>query len=210
MNGNVSEIYKRLKVGPMKRLYKYYTPTSINFAGGVPMDSIFPFNHVDLRLSASNEIVSIEGNMLKMNYLRGDGIPDLKAWFEHHIRDLHSPRIDFGTCVSVGSTDAFAKILTLLNGDSVIFDEYAYGASVNACSVFGRKPLGVAMDNLGMLPQSLSDSIQKSRSSGLNPDIVYLTPTGHNPTGITMPLSRKEELYEVCRRENMLIVEDGE
>jgi hypothetical protein len=62
-----SGIFQRLKIGPMKKLYQYYTPSSINLAGkvetgrdpssdvviiliaicynagGVPMDKCFPF-----------------------------------------------------------------------------------------------------------------------------------------------------------------------
>ncbi|KAL6762781.1 pyridoxal phosphate-dependent transferase [Haematococcus lacustris] len=40
------------------------------------------------------------------------------------------------------------------------------------------------------------------------PSVVYLIPTGHNPTAITMPLARRQALYQVCRAHRLLIIED--
>ena len=33
-------------------------------------------------------------------------------------------------------------------------------------------------------------------------------PTGSNPTGASMPLSRKQQVYEIARRHELLIIED--
>ena len=38
--------------------------------------------------------------------------------------------------------------------------------------------------------------------------LVYLVPTAHNPTGVTMSTSRKEEIYKVCQDEQLLLIED--
>lgn len=37
---------------------------------------------------------------------------------------------------------------------------------------------------------------------------MYLVPTAHNPTGVTMSPRRKEEIYRVCQDENILVIED--
>jgi DNA-binding transcriptional MocR family regulator len=208
-----SLVSQRLKVGPMKRLYKYYTPDSINLAGGVPMDSTFPIEGLAVKLSHNEDFTLTRGKNLSLNYLRGDGMPSLRDWVQSHMSKLHTQSLGpdsspFGTCVSIGSTDALAKSLTLLNGDSVLFDEYAYGTAVSAARSFGRNCVGVKMDAQGMLPEDLRNQTLRAREKGLDPDTVYLVPTAHNPTGVTMSQARKDAIYRVCQDLDLIILED--
>ena len=203
-----SAVYDRLKPGPLKRLYKYYTPTAINLAGGVPMDSIFPIEKVKVSVTGSIDFELTRPTELMLNYHRGDGIPKLSAWIKSHLTDVHG-RNDSASCVTIGSTDAFSKILLLLNGDTVMFDQYAYGAAVSSVTALGRNGVGVQMDEHGMIPSDLKVQTLAARAKGLNPDIVYLVPVAQNPTGTTMSELRKKEIYEVCRELDLVIVEDG-
>jgi DNA-binding transcriptional MocR family regulator len=143
-----SAMFHKLKVGPMKRLYKYYTPDSINLAGGVPMESIFPFTSLDVSLSNGESFrvsspPSGQQYGLHLNYNRGDGLPPLRDWIKEHVNKLHNPNVSFQTCMTVGSTDAYAKILMLFSGDTVIFDKFAYGTAVATCGAFGRHAVGI-------------------------------------------------------------------
>jgi aromatic amino acid aminotransferase I len=210
IDSKTSAIYKNLKVGPMKRLYQYYTPTSVNLAGGVPMDSCFPFESVEVQLPNNDGYKLNRSTTLSINYQRGDGMPVLKEWIKSHTASVHKPPNDFGSCVTVGSTDAISKILTLLECDSLIFDEFAYGHSVITSETLGKKPIGVRMDENGMLPSVLRDSVLKARASGFSANVLYLVPCGHNPTGLTMSLERKQEIYAVCQELDIVIIEDGE
>ena len=40
------------------------------------------------------------------------------------------------------------------------------------------------------------------------PKVLYLNPTGSNPTGTTMPAERRREIYNICCKYNILILED--
>lgn len=236
-----STLLHSLKVGPMKRLYKYYTKTSINLAGGVPMEKCFPIDTISVNTvgidgtatttsnatcdtvstattssgsSHDNNFTLKKGGGLSLNYLRGDGIPDLKDWINAHTLQLHknitSDTVGFTciSCMTVGSTDAFAKTLMLLKGDSVLFDEYAYGTAISTCKVLDKTPIGVAMDEEGLIPIVLKEQIIKARKEGLTPSAVYVIPTAQNPTGITMSLNRKKEIYKVCQELDIFIIED--
>lgn len=200
-------VFERLKPGPLKKLYQFYTPDAINFAGGVPMDSIFPIESVKVT-HGSTQLEVKRSSSLHLNYHRGNGIPILRNWIQSHASSLHH-RTDFDSCMSVGSTDAFAKILMLLNGDTVLFDEYAYGASVSAATALGRKNVGVRMDEHGMVPADLRKQTMLARSKGLNPDVVYLVPEAQNPTGKSMSQQRKKEIFDVCNELDLIIIEDG-
>lgn len=58
----------------------------------------------------------------------------------------------------------------------------------------------VRMDAQGMDPDHLDQQLQEagpSPDTGRPPRLVYIIPTGHNPTGVTMTLERKQRVYEV-------------
>lgn len=195
----------------MKRLYKFYTPEAINFAGGVPMDSIFPLREVNLNVDMTSNIsLSVSNKDLHLNYLRGNGVEELKEWVTTHMKSIHANqgKSEFDICVTVGSTDALFKTLTMLSGNATLFDKYAYGSAVATSRSLGRTNIGVEMDGEGMLPDDLRKQVLLARKEGLDPDAVYLVPTAHNPTGVTMSTSRKEEIYKVCQDEQLLLIED--
>ena len=208
----VSSVFKKLKVGPMKRLYQYYTPGAVNLAGGLPMESTFPFHSIDVHVSAEegDSFTLTKGKDLTLNYHRGDGLPVVKQWISNHVKEVHNPpNASIESCISVGSTDAYAKVLTLVDTDVVIYDQYAYGAAVNASTSLGKQPVGVATDSEGMLPDALREAVLTARENGMKANLVYFVPVGQNPTGNTISTKRKEELYAVCRELDIIIVEDG-
>lgn len=67
-----------------------------------------------------------------------------------------------------------------------------------------RLPLApVRTDACGMLPDALDNAC---RNGGVK--AVYLMPSCRNPTLTRMPESRRKEITEVCRRHDVLIIED--
>ncbi|TAI64222.1 aminotransferase class I/II-fold pyridoxal phosphate-dependent enzyme [Bradyrhizobium sp. Leo170] len=59
------------------------------------------------------------------------------------------------------------------------------------------------MDEHGVVPTALDAACRRHA-----PKAVYLVPTIHNPTTATMPLSRREEVAEILRRNDVLLLED--
>lgn len=55
-----------------------------------------------------------------------------------------------------------------------------------------------------MLPEKLQRQRGRGRLSG-----IYLIPSCANPTMITIPLKRRQELAEVIRKNKLILVEDG-
>ena len=64
--------------------------------------------------------------------------------------------------------------------------------------------MGIAEDTEGMRVDLLADAL----AGGLAPKLVYLTPAFANPSGTTMPTSRRRELAALADRYGFLIVED--
>jgi 2-aminoadipate transaminase len=60
------------------------------------------------------------------------------------------------------------------------------------------------MDDEGLRVDALADRL----AAGVRPKFVYTIPEYQNPTGRTLPLDRRRELVELCRRHDVLIFED--
>lgn len=89
-------------------------------------------------------------------------------------------------------------------GEGVFCDEFTFTGALCAMKTSGARPISVKMDEFGMTKESLLEAIKN------NPDgkYIYLIPDFHNPTGITMPLERRRELYEIAVENKLIIYED--
>ena len=171
----------------------------------------------NLHNESGNSSFSIQRGLdtgLFLNYTRGYGMAPLQEWINVHVNELH-PRgqnlnevVPISTCMTVGATDAFTKVLMLVDTEVVLFDDYAYAGALTPCRSWGKIPVGVQSDDQGMIPSALRDAILSCRGQGHIVNLLYLVPTGGNPTGISIPLQRKVQLLNVCRELDILLVED--
>lgn len=88
-------------------------------------------------------------------------------------------------------------------GDTILVDAVTYQGIGALCRSLNLNPVPVAMDRAGMVPDRLTVACRT-----YHPRAVFLVPTLHNPTTITMPLERKQAIARIARDERMLIIED--
>lgn len=134
----------------------------------------------------------------------GGGEADRRAgarWLSGRIPDLDAGRV----LVTGGAQACLTSLISLRlsAGEEVLTDPFTYTGFRNAASMRGLYATPVESDALGMRADSLALVARDTRAR-----VVYLTPTIHNPTGITMPLERRQAIVEVARRENLTIIED--
>ncbi len=89
-------------------------------------------------------------------------------------------------------------------GDVIATEAFGYPGIKAAAHEAGLKIQAVEMDEYGMLPESLDAICKRS-----NVKLLVTNPTDHNPTGTTLPKSRREQIIQIARRNNVIIVEDG-
>lgn len=88
-------------------------------------------------------------------------------------------------------------------GDIVLTEELTYYGLKSAAAMLGRPLVGVRMDAEGLLPEALDTASQRSGAK-----VLFCCPTLHNPTTATMSAGRRRAIVEVCRRRDLIIVED--
>ncbi|MGF1683121.1 PLP-dependent aminotransferase family protein [Photobacterium minamisatsumaniensis] len=108
------------------------------------------------------------------------------------------------TCTNGAQHALLCAILIATNsGDTIISESFTYPGVIQLCRQLGRKLVGLAYDEYGLLPDALAHFCQCNTCSAL-----YLSPQIHNPTGTVMPCQRRLELIDICRQYNIIILED--
>eukprot|EP00058_Branchiostoma_floridae_P012752 XP_002598240.1 hypothetical protein BRAFLDRAFT_69573 [Branchiostoma floridae] len=151
-------------------------------------------------------------------------IPELVQWLKQLQVQLHSPPTcslgpdqgQMDLCVTTGSQEALSKTFEMLvtPGDNVLMDQPTYPGTLAAVRPLGCNLIPVETDQLGMRPDVLRDVLSrwtpqdcKNPQSDV-PKVLYTIPNGGNPTGATMSLDRRQEIYEIARNYDLMILED--
>ncbi len=107
-------------------------------------------------------------------------------------------------CVNGAQHGLHVALLALLKpGDTLATEHLTYPGLISTARMLGIKLLGLPMDAQGLLPEALDEACRQHRISAL-----YCTPTLQNPTAAVQSAARREAVAELCRRHNLLILED--
>jgi DNA-binding transcriptional MocR family regulator len=123
------------------------------------------------------------------------------AWLRTRVPDAHGDRL----VICPGTQTALFSLLVALTspGDIVLTEPLTYPGMKAAAAATGVRLVGVAADEHGIMPQALHAACRRHRAKA-----VYLIPTIHNPTTVTMPAGRRAEIAEVLRANTLLLLED--
>ena len=169
----------------LKHLQK---PGMISFAGGLPAPETFPVN--DLKEIAI-EILEKNGPE-SLQYGTTEGDPILrKVLVERHNRQGLKIGIEnlIITSASQQALDLIAKVF-LNPGDYVLCGLPSYLGGLNAFTFYGAKLKGISLDENGMKPDELEETIIILKELGRKVKFIYVIPDFQNPSGITIPESR--------------------
>jgi kynurenine/2-aminoadipate aminotransferase len=109
-----------------------------------------------------------------------------------------------------GSQDGLFKALDVLadEGDSILCENPSYSGALAAMSACGLRPVGVRSDAAGLDVDALRETLE-AWDFAKNPlRLLYVIPHGQNPSGSTLSLERRREVYALARRFDLLILED--
>lgn len=107
--------------------------------------------------------------------------------------------------ICAGSQHALLTILTSLckPGDRIATEMLGYPLLRQLARRLRLHVTPIRADESGMLPDALDAACHNGAVSA-----VYLMPSCRNPTTGTVPAARRRELVNVCRRRDVLIIED--
>ncbi len=88
-------------------------------------------------------------------------------------------------------------------GDVVLTEALTFYGFKSVANMLSVRLSGVACDAFGLMPEALDTACRQ-----LSPKALYALPTLQNPTTVTMPIERRLEIVEICRRHGVIIIED--
>lgn len=109
--------------------------------------------------------------------------------------------------ITAGTSQALHLIATTFAaaGDVVLVDQTSYDLGRRIFADCGLRLHEVPADDSGMDPAALDAALG---AAGAATAFIYLIPTFHNPTGLVVPMARRQELLTVAAGHKALIVED--
>ncbi|MCY1632755.1 aminotransferase-like domain-containing protein [Marinifilum sp. D737] len=207
LKGTFSNISNNIKRSAIREILKLtQNPEVISFAGGLPAPESFPVDNLDEIIST---MLKEEGAEV-LQYDATEGVTELRELLlKRYQNEGVQCELD-NMIVTTGSQqglDLVGKVF-VNQGDVVICGLPSYLGGISAFQAYGAKMEGVPMDENGMSAELLEAKLVELAEQGIKPKFIYIIPDFQNPTGITMPESRRLEIIALAHKYDVLIVED--
>jgi 2-aminoadipate transaminase len=181
-------------------------PGMISFAGGLPNPDTFPVEIVD----GIVQKVLRENGKEALQYGSTEGLAQLRQilWEKHAAEDNanENDSVILSNGVQQG-LDLLSKV-TINQGDAVVLEAPSYLTGGMAFRVYGCEIFSVDLDDGGIRIDLLDETLAGLRHLGRIPKFLYLTPTFHNPAGVTMDLKRRRQVMDLAYEYDLLVIED--
>jgi DNA-binding transcriptional MocR family regulator len=182
-------------------------PEVVSLAGGMPNISGLPLDVVG---RAIGDLVAHHGPEA-MQYGSGQGVPVLREQITEVMRLEGIEAHPDDVVVTVGSQQAVDLVARVFcdPGDVVICEAPSYVGALGVFKAYQCDVVHAEMDAHGLVPEALSQAIAVTRAAGKKIKFLYTIPNFHNPAGVTLTAARRPEILEICRREDILVLEDN-
>lgn len=182
-------------------------PGIISLAGGNPDLSLLP--RTELADFARTALVDLGDEILQ--YGSGAGYEPLAELICSFMRTEGANPQLADIQLTAGSQMGLDLVTKLFvnPGDVIITEGPTYTGALGTFAGYQAQIQHVAVDEHGMQPELLEQAIGQLKALGHKVSFVYLIPNFQNPTGVTIPLDRRKQLLDICRRHEVLVVEDN-
>ena len=182
-------------------------PEVVSLAGGMPFVAALP---PDLVINAMGRVMREQGPTA-LQYGSGQGVPVLREQILE-VMALEGIRAHADdVVVTTGSQHALELVskLFLDPGDVVLSEGPSYVTAMVIFKSYQAEVDHVPMDEHGLIPEALREHITSVRAAGKRIKFLYTIPNFHNPAGVTLSWARRVEILEICRRNDILVLEDN-
>ena len=94
-------------------------------------------------------------------------------------------------------------------GDVVVAEGPSYVGALSAFSAYQTQVAHVPIDDDGIIPAALDDTLTRLHARRQRPKFLYLVPNHQNPAGVCLSEPRRVEVLQIAQRHDVMIVEDN-
>ena len=183
-------------------------PGLVSLAGGSPYLQSLPLD----RLAESAARIIAEEGLTALQYGGGQGTEELRRQIcevmaAEGILDAAPENIVI-TAGSQSAQDVATKVFCN-PGDVVLVEDPTYVGALNTFEAYQVQVATIPMDGDGIVPEQLEARIAALQAEGKNIKFLYTIPSFNNPSGITLAAERRQQVVDICRNANIIILEDN-
>lgn len=179
-------------------------PGIISLAGGLPSPKSFPKE--ELSEIFADVVLNNGDDILQYGQSEGDKV------FKKAIREFEEVQFldDDDMIITDGVSNAiYLYTRVLVNpGEVIICEAPTFPGSVTTMEGCEAKLVGVEMDDQGMIPEKLRETILNLNEKKEIIKYLYLIPEFQNPTGRTMDLQRRRDILKIAIEFDLPVFED--
>ncbi|XP_011870654.1 PREDICTED: kynurenine/alpha-aminoadipate aminotransferase, mitochondrial-like [Vollenhovia emeryi] len=185
----------------------------ITLAGGMPNVATYPINNISITYKHDIPInLSKQELSTALQYGPSQGYPPfLEKWREFQ-KTWHTPRRDdWDVAFSAGTMDACNRIFEMMidENDPIMIQAPTYSGIIGSLTLLLPDIIEINQDSDGLIPEEITKACEQRLKDGRPmPKLLYVNPTGANPTGTVLSETRRRKVYELAQKYNFLIVED--
>ncbi|MET0132778.1 MAG: PLP-dependent aminotransferase family protein [Kibdelosporangium sp.] len=133
------------------------------------------------------------------------GLPELRSAVAGHLTASGLPTEPKQVVITTGAQQAIGLItqMYLRRGWTAVVETPSWPGCLDVFRATGVKLVGVELDTEGIRADLLGRAMAEH-----GPDLLYVMPTYHNPTGVLMSAARRRRVAELAARYAVPIVED--
>ncbi len=182
-------------------------PEVVSLAGGMPNVGALPLDHIG---DIVHQVIADQGS-IALQYGSAQGDPVLR---EHICEIMRLEGIEADSddvIVTVGSQQALDLVTRVFvdPGDVVLCEAPTYVTAINTFAAFQADIRHVAMDDDGVIPEALEETLEALTAAGRRVKFFYTVPNFHNPAGVTLSAERRQQVLQICERYGLLVLEDN-
>lgn len=174
----------------------------INFLQLSPDERLLDKKHVKIFMK---DIFTNSENK-PFNFGHARGYQPLRQEIVKHINLHNIHAVDNNLLITNSSLQSLQLIFQAFSkpGDYIIVENPTYSIILLFIRIFKLKPIQIPMSNEGMDLKTLKKVLKDTPIR-----FIYTMPTYQNPTGISMPQYKREELLKICTDKDCMIIEDS-
>lgn len=205
MDYTFSDRVMTLKPSAIREIFKYAAdPSVISLSAGNPAPEAFPVEAV----RAISEKLLRDNPIDALQYSVTEGYPALRQTLTEYMKTRHNVGRDFDDLLITSGAQQAADLMakSMLNeGDVVICEAPSFIGCLNTFRSYNARLVGVPVESDGMDMQALEKALQTEKRARF----IYTIPNFQNPSGVTMSLEKRRQMYELAKRYQVMILEDN-
>ena len=205
MDYKFSDRTNNLKPSAIREIFKYAAdPTVVSLSAGNPSPDAFPIEELEAisaRLFRDNPIGLLQ-------YSVTEGYTPLRDYLKGYLKDKYGVGTeDDDILITTGAQQImdFATKSLVNEGEIVVTEAPSFIGSLNTFRAYNAKLAGVPVESDGMDV----DYLEKVLNEHDNIKFIYTIPNFQNPSGVTMSMKKRERVYELACKYDVLILEDN-